>query len=157
MTAPVPVRSPMKWWTSAAVLQLLAQVNARFPGRDKRSDGVVGDLAHANRASDHNPNPNSKPPWCVRACDIDEDFFGVDGADPGDANLLAAQLVALGPDDPRLAYVIFERVIWRRRNGWRPERYTGANAHLKHIHVSMTSRGDHDGLPFALPILEVPK
>ena len=143
----------MNWWLSAAAKQLRDQINARWPGRDKRSDGSVGDLAHAIRKSDHNPDPTSNPPLVVRAIDIDEDFTGPD--DPL-ANKLLIQLLAL--NDPRVKYCIFESCIYSRKPGgdgnYSVRPYNGPNKHAHHIHVSFTERGDHDATPFALPILE---
>jgi hypothetical protein len=40
---------------------LLKQINARFPYRDKASDGGLGDSAHASRVSDHNPDSSGDP------------------------------------------------------------------------------------------------
>lgn len=145
----------MSWWLCAAAKGLRSQLDAKYPGRDKKSDGSIGNAAHAATTSDHNPANDSSPVGAVRAIDIDEDLLGVDGADPGEANLLAAQIVALGRFDARIKYVIFERVIWRRRTRWQPEKYTGPNAHLHHIHTSFTPVGDHDGKPFDLPLLRI--
>ena len=39
--------------------------------------------------------------------------------------------------DPRVWYVIYNRVIWSRRQDWKPERYTGDNPHVEHVHVSL--------------------
>lgn len=45
----------MEWRVAKALLQLRAQVDAKFPGRSTASDGTIGDANHASRASDHNP------------------------------------------------------------------------------------------------------
>lgn len=141
----------MSWWLCAAAKQLREQINARFPHRDKRSDGSVGDLAHAIRKSDHNPDPTSAPPMVVRAIDIDEDLTTLDDSL---ANRLAEGLREMGPHDARLSYVIFEGAIASRAKGWEWRPYNGANAHKTHLHVSFTRKGDHDATPFALPVLE---
>jgi len=44
------------------------QINRRWPKRDKASDGWIGDRAHSERISDHNPNKAG----VVHAIDIDE-------------------------------------------------------------------------------------
>ena len=130
------------------------QIDARFPKRDTASDGWIGDAAHADRDSDHNPDK-----WgIVHAIDVDKDF----GA-PGAPDKFVTQLLAYakaGKDGGRLKYVIYEGRIasgtfaskfWK----WRP--YTGANAHTKHIHISFTPRSDRDASQWRLPILEIPK
>ena len=153
----------MSWWPCAAGVQLLAQINQRFPNRDKSSDGAIGDVAHSGRTSDHNPAPSfagehgsrldpSTPPGCVRARDIDEDFTGPD--DPL-ANRLLAEMIA--SNDPRFRYFIFEGLIYSRTGSayFRQLPYNGPNAHEHHIHISFSRLGDHDGTPFNLPSLSV--
>ena len=54
----------------AGGVRLRDQVNARFPKRDKRSDGWIGDAAHSERASMHNPVDG-----VVFALDLDENMF----------------------------------------------------------------------------------
>jgi hypothetical protein len=58
--------------------------------------------------------------------------------------------------DPRVKYVIYERRIFSGSGGpspwiWRP--YTGLNAHLKHMHVSVlsTPTGENDTRPWFPP------
>src|SRR6187431_1563394 len=47
----------MSWRLAKALEELRGEVNAKWPNRDKSSDGSVGDLSHQARKSD--PNPNS--------------------------------------------------------------------------------------------------
>ena len=109
------------WHLAPSLAQLRREINARWPNRDKSTDGSVGELSHAARASDHNPNSRRS----VNAIDIDED--GID----------AWGLVALLIADPRVYYVIYEGRIWQRKHGFVPRPYTGINAHRKHVHVSI--------------------
>ena len=151
------------WWLCAAGVRLRAQINLRWPNRDHSSDGAIGDTAHMSKFSGHNPAtadnwarqrcefPPSDPPGAVRAIDIDEDFTCIDDER---ANKFLAQLIKL--DDPRVAYAIFEGIKYVRTRHWIGEVYRGRNPHAHHIHISFTPAGDHDGTPFALPILEVP-
>lgn len=127
-----------RWRVAKSLEVLLKEVNKRWPGRSKASDGSIGDAAHAARTSDHNPwvkDPDGT--GVVRARD-----FTADGID---ARWFAEHIRALGAlGDKRLqptGYVIFDRRIagagssssrWK----WRP--YTGTNAHKKHAHVSAT-------------------
>ncbi len=101
-------------------VRLRSEINHRWPSRDRSSDGWIGDAAHAERASDHNPNRRG----VVDALDID-----VDGID-------VALLIALLIRHPATHYVIYNRVIYSREYGWRARRYIGSNPHKKHIHWS---------------------
>lgn len=130
----------MAWRNCAASLTLVAEINARWPGRDKASDGTIGDAAHATRSSDHNPWVVVDGIGVVRARDIDKD--GIDAA------WLAEYLRQLGARrDPRLGgggYVIFNHRITNPDFGsWRA--YTGSNPHTAHVHVSFsTARNGFD-------------
>jgi hypothetical protein len=118
------------WRNCKASLALVAEINAKWPNRDKASDGTVGDAAHqAAGTSDHLPNADG----VVRARDIDKD--GIDAA------WLAEYLRKRGAlGDPRLrggGYVIFNRRITTPDfSTWKV--YTGKNPHTAHIHVSFT-------------------
>ena len=106
-------------YISPALDTLRAQVTGSVPDRTTASDGWIGDAAHAERTSDHNPLPNGE----VNALDIT--------ADPRlDPQTLANAVV----QDPRVTYVIFNRQI-NNGSGWR--HYTGSNPHTYHIHVSV--------------------
>lgn len=126
---PVPETTVAAAWRNCgASLTLISAVNARWPGRDKSSDGTIGDQSHANRASDHNPNAQG----VVRARDID-----VNGIDVG---WLFEWLRQRAAGDPRLAgggYLILNRRITAPDfSGWRA--YTGSNPHTGHGHVSFS-------------------
>ena len=134
------------WRLSLAAERLRKEINGIWPKRDKKSDGAVGNTSHQARPSDHNPDENG---W-VRAIDVDEDLNGKDGSDPVVANRLAQVIVDIAKVDDRIKYVIFEGKIWSDRTRWKPVRYTGPNAHSKHIHISFNKVGDRDGSPFGL-------
>ncbi|MEH2489350.1 hypothetical protein [Bradyrhizobium sp. AZCC 2230] len=115
-------------WRPARSLEvLLKQVNDMAPGRDKSSDGILGDQSHQTRKSDHNPDANG----VVTAMDISHD--PAHGVDAGDLAETLRQ-----SQDKRIKYIISNRRIassvvspWQ----WRP--YNGANAHEHHVHVSV--------------------
>lgn len=109
------------WHLAPSLAQLRREINARWPGRDKTTDGTIGDAAHSSRASDHNPNARGS----VNAIDIDKDGIDVAG------------LIALLVTDPRVYYVIYNRRIWQRKYGFKPRPYSGLNAHTQHLHVSI--------------------
>lgn len=134
----------MAAWRPAKSLDvLLAELKARFPLRDKESDGAIGNAEHAARKSDHNPDANG----VVRARDYDEDLDGP-GHPTGEKEMavVAEHIRQLGADgDPRLVggaangYVIYERRIAGAGKGWAWRAYTGTNAHEHHMHVSVCS------------------
>jgi len=113
----------MAYYLAPSLASLRAEVNAAHPGRDKTSDGWIGDTAHAARKSDHNPDYASG--GVVRAIDIDHD-----GIDKHELRRRAAA-------DPRTEYIIQDGLIYTRQNGFRPARYTGTNKHDKHTHISL--------------------
>lgn len=137
----------------AAGKRLRYEINTLWPHRDTASDGWAASAAHhqANPNSDHDPDAGSQPPGIVRAIDIDEDLPGVDGADPKAANDLAEQLrLKAKRGEGRIKYLIFEGRIASSRDGWDWRKYTGLNAHAKHLHISFTTAGDRDGRSFHL-------
>lgn len=101
---------------------LKAAVDARWPNRDRTSDGWIGDEAHQARTSAHNPDPRT---GVVRARDLD-----VDGIVP-------AVVVASGMLHPSVRYIIHNRRIFRSADRWRPRVYDGSNPHTGHIHTEI--------------------
>ena len=139
----------------AGGVTLRNQINKRWPKRDKRSDGSIGDAAHKGRVSDHNEDARG----LVHALDIDKDL---DPKDPGAAERLANQIVAYAasgiPGANRIKYVVFNDQIasgtyansmWK----WRGSGY----GHMHHIHVSFTTKGENNAQTYPLPILNTPK
>lgn len=128
------------WVTVACLLTLRSEFNALAPDRDKGADGTIGDAAHSP-SSDHAPDEDSpvlrgRDPDSVNevhALDID-----VDLRVPGlPMERVVQHIVALQrAGDGRLRYVIFNRRIWQRDDGWREERYVGDDPHTNHAHFS---------------------
>lgn len=129
------------WYLAPSLVTLRQQINAAHPGRDKSTDGAIGDAAHNARKSDHNADWDSAPPGIVRAIDVDRDLRG-SPTDPGVAQALVDRLTT----DPRVAYIIYRRRIWQNpavygRGGWQPYTPSGKsgwfNPHDAHFHVSI--------------------
>lgn len=125
----------MKPTPAPACRKALADATLRWPNRNKASDGIMGDAAHATRKSDHNLG---------NAFDLTHDpRNGVD----------CAALTQSVTEDSRVTYVIFAGMIFKRYKpelGWR--KYAGPNAHFKHMHVSIKpeSRNDLSPWPWSL-------
>jgi hypothetical protein len=118
MTSPAP-----------ACKKALAQLTSLFPSRKKGADGIMGDMAHKARKSDHNDG-NA---WDATR---DDALF--------DSWKLATGLIS----DPRTNYVIHRRRIWSRVKPWW-RAYVGASTHDGHVHCSIvpTRRADTSDWP----------
>jgi len=68
---------------------------------------------------------------------------------------LADQLRALSKSkaDTRIAYIIFDGHICSKILNWKWRKYTGANKHVKHCHVSFKKEADNDGAFFQVSML----
>lgn len=118
------------------------QFNARWPSRDGASDGAVGDYAHQQGDSGHNPDDTQyhNAEWDsdsdskseIRAIDVDNDL-----KDP----VVTMQMVIDHMRKlPNLAsvirYMIYNKKIYKSQNGFNPETYTGSSSHTEHAHFS---------------------
>lgn len=125
----------MNWRLAESLKTLRTQVDALWPNRDKTSDGSIGDTAHSQRVSDHNPNSAG----VVTAIDIDRELGGQpDGSrSGGTVQILVDKLQA--SRDPRIKYLIYSGRITKHGDisQWQP--YHGANAHKHHMHISVSS------------------
>jgi hypothetical protein len=131
--------------TDWVLVPCLQQLNAELweisPNRDMASSGTIGDQAHADRVSDHNPDETGAVPIHdadkineVHALDVDSDL-----RTPG---LSMAEIVAFivgrcrSGAENRLRYVIYARTIYEATRGWKARAYTGADPHINHAHFS---------------------
>ena len=131
----------VSWILVPCLVSLRNEFNAIAPGRDKASDGSIGDAAHAQSPSDHNPDETGSTPYEdadstneVHAIDVDKDLRR-----SGWSMQKAVEIIVIrhrdGRDD-RLQNVIYNRRIWSRQWGWTAREYTGANSHAQHAHFS---------------------
>lgn len=121
------------WFLAPSLVKLRDEINTAFPGRDKSSDGAVGDTSHAARKSSHNPLWTAPGNWSgvVRAIDVDSN------GKPGERTPLVAAVLDAAIGDPRTWYVIWNRQIWSVTHDWKPRPYDGDNPHDHHVHVSV--------------------
>lgn len=119
-----------------ALHQLHEQIDRRWPGRSRASDGCCADARHQALGvkSDHNPIDGY-----AHARDITHD-----PTRGPDCNALA-QLLLL---DPRTKYVIWNRRIGYPGSGWKA--YSGDNPHDKHLHLSIRLVARHDVGPWVI-------
>lgn len=145
------------WTLVPCLVTLRGEFNALAPGRDRASDGSIGDQAHAQSSSDHNPDETGATPYEdadstneVHAIDVDKDLRKT-----GWTMARAVGIIVLrhrnGQDD-RLQNVIYNRVIYSRSWGWTARTYTGSNAHTEHAHFSAryTTAEERDTRPWGL-------
>jgi hypothetical protein len=117
----------MSNWREAKSLQTLEkELQSLYPGT---TTWEIGDAAHQNSWSDH--NPNSKHVVCGK--DI-----------KGNAGLNLRRFVDFitKHPHPNLRYVIFNHKIYERKNGFEPETYHGKSGHEEHAHVSVGNGPD---------------
>jgi len=135
---------------SKSATQLREQFDDSFPERDRASDGWIADVRHMRAGkSDHIPDAQG---W-VRAIDIDADLSG--RSKPEIMPDLADEIRKYAKSDTkkRIAYIIFNGRIASPILGWKWRKYTGANKHTKHAHISFTKKADDDGAFFQIPML----
>jgi hypothetical protein len=105
-----------------ALVQLIGEVNNKYPDRPKSADGTYGDTAHAARVSDHNPNSAGVvTAWDITTAPWSDKF----------ALWLARK------ENRRVKYVIWDHGIWTPEKGW--HRYDGDDPHVGHIHLSLSA------------------
>ena len=140
----------MKPKLSHAATQLRDQINDCFPERDRASDGWIADIRHmrSGKPSNHIPDKG----W-VRAIDIDADLSGK--SKPEIMPDLADEIRAFAKRDAkkRITYIIFNGRIASPILGWKWRKYTGANKHIKHAHISFAKKADEDSAFFQIPML----
>jgi hypothetical protein len=94
-------------------------LDAHWPHRDRRTDGwiTIGRVSYG-----HNPDGKG----AVHAIDVDKD--GID-------QMWIINNIYKGGGV--LWYIIWNRGIWTRENGWRRQYYDGSNPHTDHLHIEV--------------------
>lgn len=116
----------MAWRLAKSLSVLRTEILARYPGT---TVWTIGDQAHASGYSDHNPNGAD----VVCAIDVKAD---------GGMSLQAFVDHLVAHPHSNLRYVIYNRRICQRSNGWVWKPYYGVNAHRDHVHVSVGNGPD---------------
>lgn len=143
------------------LVQLRTDVNDIAPGRDKTSDGWIGDRAHQDRVSDHNDDEVGRVP--IRDADNKHEVHALDL----DVNLRTPGLTMEAivqhivgrcrtGTERRLRYVIYDRRIWEASNGWRQRAYSGDNPHDQHAHFSASYDAWHEANTASWRLEEIP-
>ncbi|HET6533068.1 MAG TPA: hypothetical protein VFH03_20965, partial [Actinoplanes sp.] len=147
----------VSWILVPCLVALRNEMNRLAPNRDKASDGSIGDSAHSQSSSDHNPDETGRTPYEdadsrneVHAIDVDKDL-----RKPGWSMQKCVEIIVVrhrtGRDN-RLQNVIYNRRIWSRSWGWTARAYTGSNPHNQHAHFSAryTTAQENDTRPWGL-------
>lgn len=120
-----------------------AQLDERFPKRDKSSDGAWGDKAHQKTASSHNGDESGTPEHRdadkideVRARDFDADLKDTETSTTMEQ--VVQHWVGLCRSGKMwwVRYIIFNGRIWHKSDGFKTRVYNGKNKHDKHCHVN---------------------
>jgi hypothetical protein len=137
------------WRLAPSLVAAAAEATRVAPNRSIRSDGSIGDTAHSNRISDHNPDLSGD----VLAVDLTHD-----PAHGFDAHAQAENIRQRR--DLRVKYVIsagrmFASYDTPKRKAWQWGTYTGPNGHFQHVHISVLdtppAKNDTKTLWFSTP------
>ncbi len=133
------------WTLVPCLVQLRNEFDRIAPNRSKGADGSIGDQAHADRTSDHNPDETGAVP--IHDADKVNEVHALDITTTlNESDLTLEKCVQFilarcrrGAGDPlneeRLRYIIFNRRIWRAP-AWKQEAYTLSDPHTGHAHFS---------------------
>jgi hypothetical protein len=137
------------WVLIPCLKALFAEFDHIAPGRDKASDGSIGDTAHQQETSDHNPDETGSVPIHdsdhvneVHAIDVDNNL------NESDLTMEKVVQFLLGRcrsgAEKRLRYIIYNRRIWSASSGWVQKTYTGKSPHTEHAHLSASYNSNHE-------------
>jgi hypothetical protein len=134
----------MAWVNIPASTSLLTEVNyVGSPSRNKAQDGTIGDGEHSTSPSDHNPDETGYVEGESDSDNINEVHArDVDARGPWKTGWSAERIVQVilarcrSGAEKRLRYIIFNRRIWSRDDGWIQRAYSGGDSHSTHIHFS---------------------
>jgi hypothetical protein len=129
------------WVLIPCLKALFAEFDRIAPARDRASDGSIGDTAHQNTVSDHNPDETGSVPIHdadhvneVHAIDVDNNLRESDLTMEKVVQFLLGR--CRSGAEKRLRYIIYNRRIWSASTDWVQKTYTGASPHTEHAHFS---------------------
>jgi hypothetical protein len=133
-------------YLNPALSQFRAEVNAEYPGRDKGSDGTIGNEAHQVTNSDHNPDVDGS----IDAWDMDVEVNGPGRPFLDDVERLKKVFQA----HPSSGYWIHNDQIASRDGSWvrRSYAYAGPNRnrHDKHVHWNTRPAFENSTVPWEI-------
>lgn len=157
------------WTVVPCLLALRDEFNKINPKRDKGADGTIGDTNHTS-ASDHTPDEDSD---VLRDHDADSKnevhALDIDSTGPWGGRSFDDIILALVAREraeynhptikARLKYVIWNRRIALRSNGWAWRAYTREDPHTNHAHFSAlyTTSTENDTRSWGVAPAETPK
>lgn len=116
-----------------AAIAVLRQATALKPKRKKASDGLLPSAAHMKQSptSDHNTG------------------YAVDLTHDPENGIDCVEIFEKLKNDKRVKYLIFQGKIWSKEKAKAGNRkYTGSNAHNKHLHISIDDACGNDVSPW---------
>lgn len=124
------------WYVDVGLAQLIKFARDFWPGI---STGAIGDTAHQDRPSDHNPEEDGS---------VDASDFMIGSVfTKSEADRFVAALVR--HRDPRIAYIIwYGRIISSTVQPWVWRVYPGVDPHTGHVHVSVNDLHETDSSPW---------
>lgn len=135
------------WILIPCLRALFMEFDRLAPDRPKDSDGSIGDFAHQQESSDHNPDETGNVP--IRDADKINEVHAIDVT-----NKLGSKVVRwrayVGMEavvqylldrcrsgaEKRLRYIIYNRRIWSASSSWVQKTYAGPSPHTEHAHFS---------------------
>lgn len=122
---------------------LVEEFNALAPQRSKASDGTIGDTAHSQSASDHNPDETGNTGGQEDSDSLNEvharDITAAGPWPPGWSMERCVQIILArcrAGAEKRFRNIIYYDRIWAASGSWVERSYSGANNHRKHAHFS---------------------
>lgn len=149
------------WVLVPCLRQLFAEFDRIAPARSKASDGSVGDTAHQEEVSDHNPDETGRVP--IHDADKINEVHAIDVTaklnEPGlEMEKVVQFLLARcrSGAEKRLRYIIYNRRIWSASSGWTQKIYTRASPHTEHAHFSASYETAHEASTASWHLEDIP-